>query len=104
MHTFSTVWCYQLGPILWVYNPPPSSPSFPSRHLLKTTPTTTPTPSGCLIAAPRRTAVAVADDLVGTTQSISPPRCEQPSSIPPGPVARALYSRRANGGQPRRGS
>ena len=53
MPTFSTGWCHKPGPTLWVYNPPPSSPSFPSRHLqeqFKTTPTTTPTPSGCRIS------------------------------------------------------
>src|ERR1043165_5165980 len=83
MPTFSTGWCHKPGPTLCLYNPLPSSPSFPSRHLqeqLKTTPTTTPTPSGCRISPPPSPT---------TSRSVPPPT--PPHRSPP---ASFLYRRR----------
>src|SRR4051812_14513562 len=82
MPTFSTSWCHKPGPTLWLYNPLPSSPSFPSRHLqeqFKTTPTTTPTPSGCRISPPPSPT---------TSRSVPPPA--PPHRSPP---PRFLYRR-----------
>ena len=83
MPSFSTGLCHKPGPTPCVYNPPPSSPSFPSRHLqeqFKTTPTTTPTPSGCRISPPPSPT---------TSRSVPPPT--PPHRSPP---PRFLYRRR----------
>ena len=83
MPTFRTGLFNKPGPTLWLYNPPPSSPSFPSRHLqeqFKTTPTTTPTSSGCRISPPPSPT---------TSRSVPPPT--PPHRSPP---ARFLYRRR----------
>src|ERR1041384_370377 len=83
MATFSTGWCHKPRPTLWLYNPLPSSPSFPSRHLqeqFKTTPMTTPTPSGCRISPPPSP----------TTSPFVPPPTPPHRSPPP----RFLYRRR----------
>ena len=80
MPTFRTGLLHKPGPTLWLYNPPPLSPSFPSRHLqeqLKTTPTTTPTPSGCRISPPPSP----------TTSLLRPP-----PTPPPTPPPRFLHT------------